>query len=489
MPLYNTQPVFQGLRKQKATKCNEELDMKIVKPDRQNRTIMLATNIFLFVALPLLCLSGCTLRTPGMNKLDSLTFAANLKADSNANYGKKAAYRDGRIYYLSSERGTQGIYSMNPQGEDVVLEIPVEDIRAISVQGDSIFFSGFAGIRQNINGPFRQFQLFKKERKSAQVVEYLENFTYRPDSIDNNVWDFYLGANDTVVVQYVDCTDYIADPWLSIITFQNKQAIPIEQYNIIESGTKSAQTQGNDALLNLSSLREFCFVSHQSLEPGISGSVRLYGRQSISVYDYANHRVAFPIDRLFSVTSTFRAHDFNRNFCQISDHGILFSYMKGLTSYHSETKQAADIVTFSAPEFVYQTMDLDDPILVFTEKLRGNSFLNQLATESFHQNRALQETLYRFDPETSDIVRLLSIGRNHAFLAADADTAVTGGGKSISIYDIGGDKAELLRTIQMEHNIVDRANKVDTAGGWLFLYRFNEQTQRDELIEKVYIGE
>ena len=443
--------------------------------------------LLIMIAL-LFILSGCTLRTPNMNNLDSLTFAANLKVDANANYGKKAAYCDGRIYYLSAEQGTQGIHSMNPAGEDVRVEIPVEDIRAISVQGDSFFFSGFAGIQQNINGPFRQFQLFEKESKSAQAVEYLENFTYRPDSIDNNVWDFYLGANNTVVVQYIDCTDYIADPWLSIIAFQNKQAIPIEQYKIIESGTKSAQTQANGALLNLSSLREFCFVSHQSLEPGISGSVRLYGRQSISVYDYANHRVAFPIDRLFSISSAFSAQDFNRNFCKVSGYDILFSFMMGLTSYNLDTKQATDLVTFTSPEFVYQTTDIGDHIFVFTEKLRANFFLHELATKSFHQNRALQETLYRFDPETGDIVRLLSIERNHAFLAADADTAVTGGGKIISIYDISGGKAELLRTIEVEHNIVDRANKVDTAGGWLFLYRFNEQTQRDELIEKVFIG-
>ena len=46
----------------------------------------------------------------------------------------------------------------------------------------------------------------------------------------------------------------------------------------------------------------------------------------------------------------------------------------------------------------------------------------------------------------------------------------------------------LQRTIKINHNIVDPANKVDTAGGWLFLYHFNEETQRDELIEKVYIG-
>ena len=36
-----------------------------------------------------------------------------------------------------------------------------------------------------------------------------------------------------------------------------------------------------------------------------------------------------------------------------------------------------------------------------------------------------------------------------------------------------------------EHEIVDKANKTDCAGGWWFLYRFNEETNRDELIEKV----
>jgi len=83
---------------------------------------------------------------------------------------------------------------------------------------------------------------------------------------------------------------------------------------------------------------------------------------------------------------------------------------------------------------------------------------------------------------------LLTLEYNNAFLYADVKTAVTGGDKTISVYDISGDKAILLRTIAIENNIVDYSNKVDTAGGWVFLYRFNEQTQRDELIEKVYIG-
>ena len=56
------------------------------------------------------------------------------------------------------------------------------------------------------------------------------------------------------------------------------------------------------------------------------------------------------------------------------------------------------------------------------------------------------------------------------------------------IYDISAEKPKLVRTIDLNHEIVDRANEVDTAGGWLFLYQFNEETQRDELIEKVNIG-
>ena len=104
------------------------------------------------------------------------------------------------------------------------------------------------------------------------------------------------------------------------------------------------------------------------------------------------------------------------------------------------------------------------------------------------QTRALAESLYRVDPEIGAKQLLLAIEKENAFLYADAETTVTGGGKTISIYDISGDKAVLLRTIAIEHNILGYSNKVDTAGGWLFLYRFNEQTQRDELIEKVYIG-
>ena len=83
---------------------------------------------------------------------------------------------------------------------------------------------------------------------------------------------------------------------------------------------------------------------------------------------------------------------------------------------------------------------------------------------------------------------VLTVGKNQSFLYADRSTAAVAKGKQVLIYDISAEQPKLIRTIDLNHVIVDRANKVDSTGGWLFLYQFNLKTQRDELIEKVQIG-
>ncbi len=97
----------------------------------------------------LFTLAGCTIRTPSANRLDTLAFSANLKSDAFSSSGKKAACYADRIYYLSSETGTQGICSMKADGTDLRLELPVEDIRAIQVRNDGIYYSGFHGVAEN----------------------------------------------------------------------------------------------------------------------------------------------------------------------------------------------------------------------------------------------------------------------------------------------------------------------------------------------------
>ena len=435
----------------------------------------------------LLTLSGCTLRTPSMNKLDSLTFSANMKADANSNFGKKAAYFNGRIYYLSSELGTPGIYSMNPSGEEIRLEIPVEDIRAIHVRKDGLYYSGFAGIAQNDNGAYRQFRLFERKTGSDASVDLLKTFSYTDDLKDENVWDFFLTDNDICAITFVDVYGYPPGPRFSEVSFRNLSAVSLSEYTILADEESVPPSFSNQSKISLSTLDGLYFSSGEFSTHTFRQQQSRSTVHQIGYLDSVQKQTFSSIDRYFFNVGPY--HNLSgRNFCRIHGRDIIFFSEIGLESYNLDTKKFAEIVAFKVPESIYQSIDCGDSILVFTQQLRGSYLLDQIASGLFHQNRALAETLYRLDPETCDYVRLLRVGHNNAFLYADAKIAVTGGGKTISVYDISGDKTVLQRRIKIGHNVVDLANKVDTAGGWLFLYQFNEKTQRDELIEKVYFG-
>lgn len=408
--------------------------------------------------------------------------------DTTSNDGKKAAYYGGRIYYLASEDGTQGIYSMNDSGEDVKLEIPVEDIRSISIQADGIYYSGFAGVKQNDSGHFRQFHLFYRKNGAAGSFDFLSAAILSDKLQDENVWDFYISPNNIFVLRFINIVGYDGSSGLSIACFKNGKAIPLADYHILEDNTNLNNESANHAFLSFALLDDLFIdlgnISYSKPEE----TERLFGRRSISVYDMVDQRVALPIDRMYSADNASSDTGFPRWFCRIDRDKVIFGSVRGLEMYDFNSRTISDFVPVPLPESVYNQLDFGDFFLVFTEKLR-NSYMNGIySPNTYSLNRALSESLYRVNPVSGVKTLLLTLPRNHSFLYADLQTAVTGGGKTISVYDISGNSAVLLRTIQVKHNIVDRANKVDSAGGWLFLYRFNEKTQRDELIEKVYIG-
>ena len=451
-----------------------------------HRKPYLLTTCFV-VFLSLLFVTGCTLRLPIMNKLDGRTFYANLKEDAKSNYGKKAAYYDGRIYYLTSEHDQKGIYSMNASGEDIRLEIPVEDIRAISITPDGLYYAGFDSIQENDNGPYRRFRLFQLEAGSTATVDLLKTFSYSDRLGDENVWDFYLTRTGIFAVRFVNVTGYPPVPRYPVICFDKKTAVRFSELTILFNPLEVTPIHKNQNRESLCFYGGLYFLSPSFIDTICDQNQERNTVYHLACFDDSTGQVIPPSDRFDASTGSY-GDIFHRYFCRIQDSHIIFSSNKGLESYNLATKELTEIATFSEPNSIFQTINLGDDILIFSQRFRGSKLLDDFADKVLHQNRALQETLFRFDPETGDISRLLYVGRNHAFLYADADTAVTGGGKTISIYNTRSDKAQLLRTIKVQHNIVDPANKVDTADDWLFLYRFNEQTQRDELIERVYIG-
>lgn len=433
-------------------------------------------------------LAGCTIRTPSANRLDTLAFSANLKSDAFSSSGKKAACYADRIYYLSSETGTQGICSMKTDGTDLRLELPVEDIRAIQVRNDGIYYSGFHGMAENDWGSYRQFRLYSLTSGSKTPVDYLSTCAYSDDLRDENVWDFVLDDSGCVVVRFVNIVGYNGDSGLSVVTFRNNQAISFSQYALLEDSSRSAVTKSNQALFNLVRLNDLYFVPGNYALGQSEAAEQLYGRGTLSVYDANRQQPALPIDRLYSAAEAYNAADFPRWIARVDGNTILFASVRGLFAYDMDTKMASDIVSFALPDCLYAQIDCGNNILVFTERLRSSYRANALATRIFRQNRMLGETLYRVDVASGVKTPLLTIGRNQSFVYASAQLAAAADGKTIRVYDIGTDTPSLIQTIRLRHAIVDSANKVDTAGGWLFLYRFNEETGRNELLEKVYLG-
>ena len=422
------------------------------------------------------------------NKLDGITFSTNLKADALSENGRKACFSEGRIYYLSGEQSVQGVYSMDASGGDIKLEIPVEDIRAINVRDGDIYYSGFSGIHENAAGPFRQFRLFTLKKGSAQPVDYLKTAQFNDNLRDENVWNFFITDDNTFLIQFKIFGGYPGYTSTSSVCFKNDSAVNLSNYQIVEQSESVEGTSFNKTSLCMIVYDGLYFISAL---PNFEQSSEYEILFHFSSEYYSNshvRQVIFPIERIKSNVCAYSDDIFVRWFCRVEGTKFIFSSVRGLEAYDLETKIARDVVTFSTPECLYNQIDCGDSILVFTETLRNSDWKDYFATEILKLNRALSESLYRVNPETGEKQLLLRVGRNQAFLYADRQTAVTGGGKTISVYDIGGDSAVLLRTIKVSHNIVDRANKVDSAGGWLFLYRFNEKTQRDELIEKVFIG-
>jgi len=94
------------------------------------------------VVLCALLFTGCVEYRTYYSDVDAVRFYANIKQDAESDSGRKAAVYDGRVYYLSAENGTQGVYSMETGGGDVRLEFAAEDIRALAVKSDGIYYAG-----------------------------------------------------------------------------------------------------------------------------------------------------------------------------------------------------------------------------------------------------------------------------------------------------------------------------------------------------------
>ena len=442
--------------------------------------------LLIMIAL-LFILSGCVIRSPYYNDLDTQMFYANMKPPLE-NYGKKAAVYDNRIYYLSAEKGSQGIYSMLLDGTDVKPEFETEDIRSLTVTSDGFYYSGFAHISENDNGAYRCFHLLHRESAASDPT----NLVSRAENADlldgDNVWDFYLKEDGSLYIRIAQMNFLLGQIDVSIATLLQGRILILQDYDVLLNNSRAFNNPGQQSGLMIYQHKDQLIpISSEILAE--EDWVQIFDKQNVSLFDETKSRTVLPIDAIFlSFSERYDGYYSDRWIIRISDEKILLAYEAGLYEYDMKTDTSREVCAFPKTESIYATYDDGTDILLLTKTFRKEGWIRNRFRKFFQIPKQKGETLYRIDPSTGESTTMLGLDQGDAFLYIDDVTVATASDNMISIYDISGDKAELLRTIEVEHNIVDRANKVDTAGGWLFLYRFNEQTQRDELIEKIFIG-
>ncbi len=437
----------------------------------------------------LLCIvlcTGCVITDPSFNNMDTDRFYTNIKFDAGADYGKKTAVYQDRIYYLSAEDGTQGVYSMRLDGSDVQLEFAAEDIRALAVKNDGFYYTGFSDVDNNINGDYRRFRLYHRATAQSDPVDLLSITDLAEDLMRENVWDFYIAANGYAYIRIASVGFLVARTLLSVITMADKEILTASEYQLkVEDDCAFADTNISEGIMLYQNKEQYVLIEEKNTNN--ESIIFLNEWSDVALFDAAINRTVLPIDAVFLTTIQRSYATDERWILRLSESKILFGTEAALATYDVATHTGTEISSFPPAESIYATYDTGTDIILLTKEFRSDRWIAKKFRKVFDMTKK-GEHLYRADSENGERTRLLSLGQDEEFLYVDDNLAASGTGKIVSLYDISGETATLLRTIELGHEIVDSANKVDAAGDWLFLYHFNDVTERDELLEKAFIG-
>ena len=424
-------------------------------------------------------LNGCVIYFGNSNNIDTRMFCFHGKSDLMADFGKRTAYADGRIWYLSAESGTQGLHSMTVDGTDVRLEFAAEDIRSLTVRDGSIWTAEYAGQDENDCGEYRKFKLLvRKDGADAPPEDPLKEIDEKTREQviywDENILDFHVTSSGDI---YFRCAQMslpqgyrmavmfaLRDGVLSKV---NRWEYPL-QIDPIKDGHGSISAYDNQISMKR---EEDCLVVRDA-------------QSNCMIYDLALDQIGFSIDNRYYLNnfSTEESSRSDRMLLGKEKDRLYFVAEQELLALQPKTLQTDRWMIENKAEGIYAAYMIDGRIVILTRAWEEDDQAGSSKTD------AAAACLYTIELRAEEGLKdtpLLFLEHPAEFVYLNETYTAVAEGKTLTLYDISGADAKEVRKIELEHEIVDKANKTDCAGGWWFLYRFNEETNRDELIEKV----
>ena len=418
----------------------------------------------------ILFLVGCTTYNPSYNKLDDVKFISNYKQDSTINIGRKSAQYDNRIYYLGSQDGTSGIYSMGSDGSDVVLETEVADIRKMQVFDDKILYAGYVGEKENDNGAFRSFELFMSEGAAQNIVDV-------SSEIDNamnvdNLWDFYALPSGEIITAYLGVTVQA-----NLTTYVYSIDIPHTSYEELTDRL---------ILRQMPKYTEITLYKYKNMQmatdkifPEYYEKFRYDDNFICSSYDVSIIETDNEVKVMGGDYINENAFGGLGNYIlqSINSRGYLFSYKGQLILIDINKKEALGNVEI--PNSVIQfVLDLGDKAYIIAKDESNNQSILSVDLNTFEYK------LMKQCERGNDFLWLNA----EKVLWLDENKAVTVKDKTISVWSINDDSLSESRKISLPQKIVNPLTKTDVAGDWLFVYEFNYDQDCDILKFKINLS-
>lgn len=433
-------------------------------------------------------LSACVSTSMKNNDLGVKEFKPHYKQDVHFAAGKKTAEKDGFIYYFSTEGGTPGIYSMRTDGTEVLLRVPVADIRKLQIVGDDIYYLACFSTETNPNGAYEAFRLYRYNLNDHTTTNVMDQTLYQninPHYL--NLGDFYVTDSGMIVNA---CIQWLAPrnlPSLALYCVDENGEILNDQCRVIVSEADlSMFTEYASTTWTLSELKDIVISSdilpitfkndlYDSTKGGMGYSNKYFLSQPLfSVTDKAKNTVAIKMEEPFSYSMGGLE---NRVVQSFNQHGIITTEGGGVLILHNDFEGFREL-----DETMIELVDLPNQEKILFLYDAGD----RLYIVSEQENR--QQCVFVLDLSAGELTELYRCTNSEKILALDSRKMVTAQNKEITVWYVNEESLKPYKRIAVEETIVQSGKETDVAGDWLFIYKSGDDKNCDELLGKVYIG-
>lgn len=373
----------------------------------------------------------------------------NIKIDYNndiTNIGYTSVVYNNRIYYISNELGTAGVYSMNMDGSDVQMEVDNPSIKNLQVSNGYLYFIGLKGFLSKGHHATNLYTLYFYKIGDTEYKEVSD--------LNENIIAFYVSSEGNIFLNKADFGESIylySDSYL-LDNYESKSVIEVSfDYNgerIINGISQIGKTIIISWFPDDTKLTDFKYsigdrpylvnmvagglVLNKNAETYQKDSIKAFYIDDKNIYCSYNEMIVIIDKERFEVTKNFTPDGLSENY-----------NIEYITGYGNDVYIVA----------------------------------NQWSDKNYRKLPLKNEMLYRINPDTFECTEILKFESKQRIIGLGNDYIILLDENEIYKVDLSS-KTVGVRTklCNAPEDIYNKNYTIGYAGDWMFLYKIYPET-------------